>query len=76
MQFDDERERPLTARLKEPRQQRLVPVAEIFNVFCLDIIRLGCGGCHDMLLLFKNSNGREYGDLGTGTPFQQWPTAI
>jgi hypothetical protein len=44
MQFDDGRERPLAARFDETSQQRLVPVADIFNVFYVDLM------FHDILL--------------------------
>jgi len=71
MEFDDEWERTLAAGLEEPRQQWRIPVPEIFHVFYCDVIHLGCSGCHEKLLLFRNSNGRDYGDLRTGTLLQQ-----
>jgi hypothetical protein len=39
MQFDDERGRPCATRLEETSQQRLVPMADIFNVFYINFIR-------------------------------------
>jgi len=39
--FDQRREWALPARPEHPRKQRLVPVAEIFEVFHVEIARLG-----------------------------------
>src|SRR5262245_33192676 len=71
MEFDEEREGTLAAGREEPRQQWRVPMAQIFHVFYCDVIYLRCVSSHERFLLFRNSNGREYGDLSTRTLLPQ-----
>ena len=41
MAFDQRRKRPLASRPEDARQQRLVAVAEIFDILDVELMRLG-----------------------------------
>jgi hypothetical protein len=49
MQLDHDRERPAAARLEETRQQRVVPMSEIFHVGDIDVMRGLRACCHASL---------------------------
>ena len=51
VQFYNEREGACAARLEETSQQRVVRVAEILDVFRIEIVIHQCFGFHDSLLL-------------------------
>ena len=50
MQIDDEREWSLSPRLIQVREQRLVPMPDIFNILDIDFVVGKYGGVHDELL--------------------------
>jgi len=49
VQFDHDGEWSAAARLKETRQQGLVPVPEIFYVFNVNLVGCLCADCHTSL---------------------------
>jgi hypothetical protein len=55
MQFDDEREGAAALWLMEARQQGLVAVPEIFDVFDVNIVRLTGADGHGRLLFLESS---------------------